>query len=323
MDAHPAVAEAIARALKDPKNNGYGPASGMTGAKEAIAYRYKSKFGHSVTSPEEDIIITSGCSNALQLAMCALVEPGQAILLPAPGFTIYSVIANHYGQLPVHYPLDPERQWEADLQSVERLMIETKPRGWVINNPSNPCGSVYSRRHLLECLRLAQRYKVVIIADEIYEDIVFSGHQYIPLASLAASQPVITCSGLAKRFMIPGWRVGWLMIHDPTGAITDFRKAFFDLSGLILGACTLVQAAVSDVVRTVPDDFNSSTNRTLERNADTFLDAIKGASTLRAIKPQGALYLMLRLPDGTDDVVWCQQLLAEENVLVLPGTVPF
>jgi tyrosine aminotransferase len=171
---------------------------------------------------------------------------------------------------------------------------------------------------LIDCIRLAGKYSLPIIADEIYEDIVFGENKYIPIASLTNELLVVTCSGLAKRYMLPGWRVGWLLVHDPRRAAGRLKRAIFDLAGLILGPCTLIQAALPDIFGNVPEDFNQLINRTLEENARVFVEQL-GKGTV--IAPQGTLYMMLRLPDGTDDVVWCQQLLAEENVSVLPGTV--
>lgn len=321
MDCHEQVNEAIVKALKDPKINGYGPALGLADTRAAVANRYK-RFG--VSYNIDDIFITSGCSHALQMAISGTVSEGQVVLLPKPGFSIYHTICDHFGIIAVDYPLQPEHQWQIDLETVEQLILEYKPTAWLVNNPSNPCGSVYSKDHLERCIELAQKHNIIIIADEIYEDIVFEGHQYIPMASLSNDLPIITCSGLAKRFMVPGWRLGWIALHDPKRRAESLKIAFFNLAGLILGACTLIQAAVPHILNQVPEAAHLATNKTLQENANVIVSAFKMANLESSIvSPQGTLYMMLKLPSGTDDIKWCQELLAEENVLLLPGTVHY
>lgn len=322
MDCHASVNAAVMTALNNPRVNGYASAVGLPEAREAIAARYN-KYGLHYTT--EDVFLTSGCSHALQMVISGAVSEGDYILLPQPGFSIYKTITDHFGIEAIYYPLLPDNQWQVDLGKVAEMIEQVKPRAWLINNPSNPCGSVYNRQHLEECLALAKRHRILVIADEIYEDIVFSGHQYIPMASLASNdQCVITCSGIAKRYMVPGWRLGWIVIHDPLGQARQLCAAFFDLAGLILGPCTLIQAALPAILSNVPDSYNAEINKKLEDNAQVLVDAFSSAKLgISVIQPQGTLYLMMRLPKGTDDIKWCQRLLAEENVLLLPGTVLF
>lgn len=322
MDCHPKVVEAVKKALDNPKINGYGPALGLAEARQAIAQKYH-QYGINYTS--DDIFVTSGCSHALQMAISGVAGEGDSILLPRPGFSIYYTIADHFGICPIEYPLLPERQWEIDLIATEKLIQQHKPHAWVINNPSNPCGSVYSKQHLLDCLHLANKYRVLIISDEVYEDIVFSGVEFTRMASLAQKQTIVTCSGLAKRFMIPGWRVGWIALHDPEERGQKLRAAFFNLSCLILGPCTLIQAAVPDILQNVPPSFHHSMNKLLEDNAKVITESFSQArlGNVEVISPQGTLYMMLRLPENTDDVKWCQGLLEEQNVCLLPGSVRF
>ena len=110
----------------------------------------------------------------------------------------------------------PERQWEADIDHMEQL-IDKDTVAIVIVNPSNPCGSVYSKQHLLDILAVAEKHRLPIIADEIYNDLVFKGQHTYPIASLSKNVPVLSCGGLAKKYLVPGWRVGWILIHDRNG----------------------------------------------------------------------------------------------------------
>lgn len=146
------VKDAMRRALDDDKSDGYFPSVGSEVARKAIAARYKKRFG--VECGHEDVFITSGCSGALDMAISVMCGPGDSILQPQPGFTLYGTLAGSKGIKSVHYPLDEEANWEIKLDEVEKLMKEDKKiRAWIINNPSNPCGSVYSKAHLISCLK--------------------------------------------------------------------------------------------------------------------------------------------------------------------------
>lgn len=142
----------------DNKADGYSASVGSERARGAIASRCKKRFN--VNYKAEDVFITSGCSGALDLAISVMCGPGDSILLPQPGFTLYRTLAGSKGIRTVHYELDEERNWEIKLDQVEKLFREKCEgiKAWIINNPSNPCGSVYSRDHLISCLKRNQKY---------------------------------------------------------------------------------------------------------------------------------------------------------------------
>lgn len=179
---------------------------------------------------------------------------------------------------------------------------------------------------------MAKKFGVVVIADEIYEDMVFEGNEYIPLARLSQeceeiSCPVLTCSGLAKRFIIPGWRFGWVMIHEPKDYdLTAIRRGLFDLSTLIIGACTLIQAALADIFENTPESFYEDTDKFLEGNARFLAEELGKIEGLKVNKPQGAMYMLVGIDfdkfDGfEDDLMLSELLMAEQSVSVLPGSV--
>lgn len=120
----------------------------------------------------------------------------------------------------------------------------------VVNNPSNPCGSVFSKKHLCEIIDVASRNHLPIIADEIYEHFVFTNEEFIPIAALSKEVPVFTCSALTKRFLVPGWRLGWFIVQDRNGILgKEIRKALSNMSGRILGASTLIQRALPGILK--------------------------------------------------------------------------
>lgn len=183
---------------------------------------------------------------------------------------------------------------------------------------------------------MAKKYGVVIIADEIYEDMVFSGNEYVPIARICQESaelnvPVLTCSGLAKRFLVPGWRFGWVAVNEPPSAIynlSDIRKGLFDLSTLLIGSCTLIQSALSEIFEKTPESFYKDTNRLFEENAAYLTKELGGIKGLKVVKPQGTLYMLVGIDFGQfcangfkDDLEVSELLLTEQSISVLPGSV--
>jgi tyrosine aminotransferase len=209
--------EALAKAaLFKPHAAGYANACGTPEARLAIA-KHHSYPEHRILP--ENVIVASGCSGALELALTSLLDPGTTLLVPQPGFPLYQVIAESHGATVVHYRLDLDRNWEVDMDHLKEIML-THPnvRAMVVNNPSSPTGAVFSERHLMQILDFAAKNHLPIVADEVYGDLTFGSNQFHPLAQVAAKLgrqvPVITTSGLSKQFLLPGWRVGWTTFHD-------------------------------------------------------------------------------------------------------------
>lgn len=179
---------------------------------------------------------------------------------------------------------------------------------------------------------MAKKYNVVIIADEIYEDMVFSGHEYVPIAricqeSVDLNMPVLTCSGLAKRFLVPGWRFGWVAVNEPPSSdLSDVRKGLFDLSTLLIGSCTLIQAALPEIFEKAPESFYADVNRIFEQNAAYLTRELSSIRGLKVIKPQGTMYMLVGIDlehfsRFKDDIEVSEMLLAEQSISVLPGSV--
>jgi tyrosine aminotransferase len=193
------LTEAAAAAAYSNKYNGYVNACGVPSARAAIAKHYSTE---DVEFTSDDVVIASGCSGALELALTALLDTGTNLLVPAPGFPLYEVIANSHGAGVKPYRLDPATGWECDLENMES-QIDENTRGILINNPSNPCGSVFSEGHLEDIIRLAAKHKLPIVADEVYGGMTFGDVKYVPLSTVSAKlggiAPIISSSGLAKQ----------------------------------------------------------------------------------------------------------------------------
>lgn len=146
-------------------------------------------------------------------------------------------------------------QWKVDIEDLEN-QIDDDTAAIVVINPSNPCGSVYDKEHLFEILDVASRNRVPIIADEIYEHFVFAGHEFKALSALSKDVPILTCGGLTKRFLVPGWRMGWLIIHDRNNIFgKEVRKGLTNLSNRILGPNTVIQRALPSILLNTPQSF--------------------------------------------------------------------
>jgi tyrosine aminotransferase len=163
--------EAVVKKLYSGTANGYTPSIGTIEARKAVASFYarpNCKFN------ETDVILASGCSDALNICIGGLADAGENILIPSPGFSLYETLASSKGISVKFYTLNPQKNWEIDLDSLESC-IDENTRAIILNNPSNPCGSVYSKSHLLDIISVAEKHGLPIISDEIYADMVFKG----------------------------------------------------------------------------------------------------------------------------------------------------
>jgi len=328
LQAPEVLSETMVSLVRGAKHNGYGNSAGAEDARAAVAKRFSTP--HCIYKAS-DIIVASGCSGALEIAINGIVDEGDNLLVPKPGFPLYQVLAESQGASVKEYDLLPSQGWQADLAQLESL-VDARTKALIVNNPSNPCGSVFPKEHLLGFIDIAARHKLPIIADEIYGEMAFEGVAFHPLAELAPHVPVITVGGLAKQFLVPGWRVGWLMLHDPVHALDDLREGFNRLTQLIVGASTLVQGAVprvlcpeagsADAASLAASDQHYMT--TLQDNARFTYERLKGVVGLTPVEPQGAMYVMVHydpavLPGIRTDAEFVERLLAEEAVFVLPG----
>ena len=320
---------AIELNLRGERFNGYCPSTGRPEARKAVAAFYETP-----TSPltADDVIITSGGSGALEIAMKALLNPGDNILLPQPGFALYQTIAEHYGSSCKYYDLTPDSGWECDLKQLES-QIDEHTKCILINNPSNPCGSVFSKTHLEEILKIADRHKLPIISDEIYAHMCFTGSTFYPIASLTSTVPVLSIGGMAKEFLVPGWRVGWITVHDRNDALAAIRPGLIKLTQVIIGANTLIQSTLPALL--TPNKANGDAAEMkqhnkdyvgrLEKHALLTCERLEQIDGLRVVRPGGAMYVMVgvdvdRFEGISNDLEFAQQLLTEECVFVIPGS---
>lgn len=320
--------EAVKSLLAVGTANGYIPSSGSSAAKKAIA-QYNSTPGYTVA--EEDVVIGSGCSGAIDLVLSGLINEGDNILVPQPAFPLYQVITESLGGHVKYYPLKADCDWECDLEAMD-AQVDSRTKAILINNPSNPCGSNFSAEHLLGIAAVARKHGLMIIADEIYGKCVFNGEFY-PMHLYSGDVPVVSVGGLAKEFIVPGWRVGWLIFHDKnTGRLDDYKTGVRSLTQITLGASSLLQAALPHVLSATPGSKDAQSLQQfmdhymgiLSVNGQLCVEEAKSCPELSVIQPKGAMYTMIRIEmdrlEGiTDDADFARKLLQEENLFILPG----
>merc|ERR1712045_177964 len=316
------ITDAVHDSVNSGKCNGYGPSTGFLESRKAVAEH----IGDNLTA--DDVILCSGCSCSLDLCISAVANPGENILVPRPGFPLYTTLANGLGIETKEYNLIPEQEWQVDLDHMESI-IDDQTVAILINNPSNPCGSVFDEKHLKAILEIAEKYCLPIIADEIYEHFVFEGSpkKYVPMAKLSSNVPVLSCGGLTKRWLVPGWRLGWITIHDRNGVfkMSGISKGLHCLSQRIIGANTIVQGALPSILKETPSVFYRDTLKTIEENAKTAFNKLTAVPGFRPVMPSGAMYMMVRIDISgfyhtfDNDLEIVEALVTEQSVFCLPG----
>ncbi|KAE9620636.1 hypothetical protein Lal_00018987 [Lupinus albus] len=318
------ASHAVAASVQSFNFNSYSPSGGLPDARRAVADYVSSDLPYKL-SPE-NIFLTSGCTEAINITLTVLARSGANILLPRPGYPQYQSRAA-FCRLEVRYfDLLPEKGWEVDLDSIVSLADENTV-AMVLINPSNPCGNVFSYQHLQKVAETARKLGIFVISDEVYGHITFGSKPFVAMGVFATIVPVITLGSLSKRWVAPGWRLGWIGTCDPNGFLHDTEivtniKNYLDIS---CSAATIVQAALPQILEKTTDDYYSKNLNILRETANTFYERCKDIPCLTCPnKPEGTMMVMVKinfsqLEDITDDVDFCTKLAKEESVILLPG----
>jgi alanine-synthesizing transaminase len=308
------LVEAVERALRDG-HNGYAPSVGILPAREAVAAECERR-GMPI-SPDR-VIITSGTSEGIELALTALVEPGDEVLVPVPTYPLYTAVLAKIGACPAFYRTDPSRGWLPDLDHLSSL-IRPYTRALVVIDPNNPTGATYPsdvRRALVE---LADHHSFPLLADEVYADLAFDG----PSPSLAAQNPdapIISFSSLSKAYLAPGWRAGWMAVGR-SARLDEVLAAVKKLAdGRLCSTGPMEYAIVAALAgdRSHQQAFRAALRERAELTTNR-LNAIDGMSV---VAPSAAFYAMpqVALPEGLTDADFVLQLLRSTGVLCVYGS---
>ena len=309
----PHMIEAVARAMRDGKN-GYAPSLGIDDALEAVRAEAERTGIRNI----QGVFITQGVSEAVEVCLAALLNPGENVVTPCPEYPLYSLVLAQLGAQPNSYRLAEEAGWEPDLEHLESRIF-TGTRGLIVGDPNNPTGAVYSRRTLEAIAELARQHNLVIFADEIYHKLELEGEQSVSIAALAPDVPVVTFNGLSKAYLVPGWRLGWAVV---SGAGVDLKSYVEGVQKLLrarLSANHPEQYAIRPALEG-PQDHLVEVLAKLRRRRDLTMKWCSSIPRMSCVAPRGGFYAFPRIDIPGSDEVFVKQLLIEKQILVVHGS---
>ena len=300
---------------------GYCHQKGIFPAREAVVMQQQARGVTGVTA--EEVFIGNGVSELINLVLRALLDDGDEVLVPSPDYPLWTAATTLNSGRAVHYPCRPENGFVPDPEEVARL-VTARTRAIVVINPNNPTGAVYPRAVLEALARLAERHNLVVFSDEIYDQMLYDGAEFVPMASLVHETLCATLSGLSKIYRACGYRVGWAVFSGRTRAATDYLNAMDLLSSLRLCSNAPAQWAVQTALggyQSIRDLVTPGGRLYESRRA--IRSAVDGSRFPQLASPQGAMYAFIgvdtrELPDF-DDQRFALDLLEQKHVLVAPG----
>jgi alanine-synthesizing transaminase len=305
--------EAVYKAMKDGKN-GYAPSSGIKQALDAIRLEAARKGIPTV----QDVFVTTGVSETVDLCLTALLNPGDDLLTPCPDYPLYSAVLAKLGIGLNTYYLNEEDAWQPDLEDIKRK-ITPHTRGIVLINPNNPTGSVCSRAMLEQVAELARRHNLVIFADEIYDKLILDDDEHISMAAVAPDVPVVTFGGLSKNYLVPGWRIGWGIVSGEAATVKNYNEGIQRLLRARLCANHPEQYAIKAALEG-PQDHLIEVRKKLRSRRDLTVQWCNSTPRVSCVSPRGAFYAYPRIDISEGDDVFVKELILQKHVMVVHGS---
>ena len=310
-------------AMNLPEATGYSDSQGIFAARKAVLQYYQSK-GLLSAVDVRDVYLGNGVSELIVMTMQALMNDGDEVLVPMPDYPLWTAAANLAGGTAVHYRCNEDDNWHPDIEDI-KSKITPKTKGIVVINPNNPTGALYSDELLLQIIEVAKEHDLIIMADEIYDRILYDDMEHTPMSTLTDDVLVLSYNGLSKSHRIAGFRAGWMMVSGKKHHASDFIEGLDMLASMRL--CSNVQGQYA--IQTAMGGYQSMKDLTSKKGrlykqremAVSRLNAIKGIS---CTMPQGAFYCFPKMDPAVypieDDMAFMMDLLVEENVLLVQGT---
>lgn len=304
-----------------PSAQGYCDSKGLYSARKAIVQYYQSKDIRSVTV--NDVYIGNGVSELITMAMQALLNDGDEVLIPMPDYPLWTAAATLAGGKAVHYLCDEQADWFPDVEDI-KSKVTSRTKAIVVINPNNPTGAVYSKELLLDIVEVARQNNLIIFADEIYDKILYDGAVHHHIAALAPDLLTVTFNGLSKAYRVAGFRQGWMILNGPKKHAKGYIEGLDMLASMRLCANVPMQHAIQTALGGYQsiNEFILPGGRLLEQRnkAHELLNQIPGIS---CTKPMGALYMFPKIDikkfNMYDDEKMVFDLLAQEKVLLVHG----
>ncbi|OPC76997.1 hypothetical protein B4N89_41165 [Embleya scabrispora] len=311
-----AVLDAVRRNLD--ASCGYAHSQGIPQARDAVTAYYRDR-GIDDIDPD-DVTLGNGVSELVQVALHALLDPGDQVLLPAPGYPLWAAAVTLAGGTPVHYRCDENADWIPDLAD---LSARTGPRtvALVVNSPHNPTGAVWPAPVLHAMVEHARAHGLTLLSDEIYAHILYDAPHTV-LAGLAPDLACLTFGGLSKTHRVPGFRVGWMLLTGPRRHTAEYARALHLIASLRLCPNVPAQHAIVPALRDIEQTARELTGPggVLRERHRSAWRALRGLPDVGCVRPRGAFYLFPRLPPGRRDGPFARELLRTQGVLVAPGS---
>ena len=303
-------------------SEGYSDSKGIWAARKAIMQYAQIRKIPNVSM--NGIYTGNGVSELINLAMQALLDEGDEILIPAPDYPLWTACVNLAGGKAVHYICDEESEWLPDIKDIESKVTD-RTKGIVVINPNNPTGAVYPKELLEEIVEIARRHKLIIFSDEIYDRLLLDGLTHTSIASLCPDLFCVTFSGLSKSHMIAGFRIGWMVLSGNKDMARDYIEGINMLSNMRL--CSNVPA--QSIVQTALWGYQSVNEYTkadgrLTRQRDYIYKALNDIPGITAVKPKAAFYIFPKIDTEKfnikDDMQFVLDFLKEKKVMLVQGT---
>ena len=305
-----------------PHSQGYSTSKGIVSARRAIVTRYE--LEDFPRFDIDDVYLGNGVSELISMVTQALLNDGDEILIPSPDYPLWTAATSLAGGTPVHYICDEEDEWNPSIEDIKSKVTD-KTKAIVVINPNNPTGAVYSRETLQAIVDIAREHDLLLLADEIYDRILYDDAKHISLASLAPDLLTITFNGLSKAYRVAGYRSGWMVITGPKHHAEGFLEGIELLAGTRLCPNVPAQHAIQVALGGNQSiyDLTSEMGR-LTRQRDVTYEKLNAIPGVSCVKPRGALYafpkLDLEVYDIHDDTQLMLDLLRREKILLVQGT---
>ncbi|MES2398945.1 MAG: pyridoxal phosphate-dependent aminotransferase [Pseudomonadota bacterium] len=320
FDAPEEVQQDMIRNL--PASAGYSDSKGIFAARKAVMHETQKQGIQGVML--DDIYLGNGASELIAMATNALLDDGDELLLPAPDYPLWTASTSLSGGTPVHYLCDETNNWMPDPKDI-RARITPKTKAIVVINPNNPTGVLYSDELLKEIVQIAREHELVILADEVYDKVLYDGIRHTAIASLSTDVLTLTFNSLSKSYRSCGYRAGWLVVSGPKKQAKDYIEGLNMLANMKL--CSNVPGQWA--IQTALGGYQSINDLTreggrLRRQRDLAYELITAIPGVTCVKPQAALYMFPRLDPKVypikDDRQFFLELLKETKVMLVQGT---
>jgi alanine-synthesizing transaminase len=312
------VKQALFKAVEEG-SNAYSPSEGLPELRQAICQKEKRINGVDVSV--DDVIVTSGISEGIQMVMAALIDAGDEILLPGPTYPPYISYAKFFGGKPVTYETVEEEGWQPNIDDM-RSKISEKTRGIVIINPNNPCGALYEEKVVKQVLDFAGEHDIPVLSDEIYDQIVYE-KKFVSTAHLAKEVPVIGFNGFSKSYLMTGWRLGYVYFNDAKDELQELKQCVEKEARIRLCTNTPIQKAGVATLNGPQDHVREMVEK-LRRRRDYSLKRLNEMNEVSCTRPEGAFYVFPKIHavgrKWKTDMEFILELLKETGVLLVHGS---